>query len=458
MAPIVAGFGLAAVIVQLVYRTFVWQNAVVAAVPVLLFVGSTAVLGLAEAIDRTNRSWPAPLVAEVATIALVAAVLVIAIPELVENILGRVADFGAYIEAFEDSGVGETIPITETFGPVLGPLVLLGFSPFLGLPVVAWGVVRGWRYREIGWFVLTPYVLWFLALAFVQRRFAIQLGLFLSVFAAIGFVAFAYWLALVLPPVLLRDDPVSMDQQTLELPDRRRLVLLGGLGAVGIGSGTLFSEYILSQIAIEDDAYAAAAWMRDYAAERDWTYPRNYVLAYWGRVRMYNYFVNGQSREYSYARQNYNQFIFDHDAASWYERFKGRVGFVVTRDVIDAGRLQIHAQLHDDYGSAKGPNDGIGHLRAVWESENGSTKVFTLVPGATVTGEASPETIISLSTSIDVAGTGRTIRYERHVETDSDGRFSVVLAHPGEYEVGADGTVLVDEAAVLNGDEQTVDL
>jgi dolichyl-diphosphooligosaccharide--protein glycosyltransferase len=131
---------------------------------------------------------------------------------------------------------------------------------------------------------------------------------------------------------------------------------------------------------------------------------------------------------------------------------------VVTRDVIDAGRLQIHAQLHDDYGSAKGPNDGIGHLRAVWESENGSTKVFTLVPGATVTGEASPETIISLSTSIDVAGTGRTIRYERHVETDSDGRFSVVLAHPGEYEVGADGTVLVDEAAVLNGDEQTVDL
>jgi dolichyl-diphosphooligosaccharide--protein glycosyltransferase len=322
---------------------------------------------------------------------------------------------------------------------------------------MAWELVRGWRHREPAWFVLAVYVLWFLALAFIQRRWAVQLGLFLSVFAGVGFIALAHWLALVLPPMPLREDPSGADQEVLEPPDRTRLALLGGMGAIGVGSGALFSKFILDQLSYDDAAYGAAAWMREYAGERGWAYPQNYVLAEWGRARMYNYLVNGESRSYFYARNNYGEFVFSTDAEGWYDRFEGRVGFVVTRAVENPIPLRMQARLHEQHGSASDVADGLGHFRAIWESADGSEKVFTVVSGATVTGEADPDTEIALSTTITLAGTGRTVEYRRRAETDAQGQFSVVLAHPGEYEVDdGRGSLTVNEEAVRSGAELTL--
>lgn len=459
LAPVVAGFGLAAVVVQAVHRTLFWHNAVVAGTPVLLFLGGLVVLGLTAAVDRLDRTWPALLVAELATVALGALVAFLLAPGFVGEALGLVDGFGAYVDRLQPSGIGETAPITAAFGPVAGPIALLGFAPFLGLPAVLWGVLRGWREREAGWIVLAVYVLWFLALSFVQRRFAVQLGLFLAVFAGVGFVGLAHWLALVLPPMWLRDEPPEDGQQTLDPPDRQRLALLGTLGAVGVGAGSVFSGYILSRISVDEAAYRAAAWMREYAGDRGWTYPRNYVFAEWGRVRMYNYFVNGESRQYAYARQNYEDFVFGVDEAAWYERIRDRVGFVVTRPVSGAGRFHIQSRLHEHCGSASEDARGVGHYRAVWESDDDAAKVFTLVPGATVAGEATPNAEFELSTTVTLAGTERTIRYARRGRADSEGSFSVVLAHPGEYEVaGEPGALRVDEATVLDGSELTLEL
>jgi len=459
LAPIVAGFGLAAVLAQLVHRTLFWQNTVVAGTPVLLFVGGLAVLGLAEGVRRMDRSWPTLLGGEIVAAGLAIAIVSLIVPGFVGEALGRIGVFNQYILLHQTTGIGETAPILATFGPIAGPIILLGFSPFLGLPTAAWGLLRGWRYREPAWFVLAVYVGWFLALAFIQRRWAVQLGLFLSVFAGVGFITLAHWLALVLPPVPLRDDPLDSDQTTLEPPDRTRLALLGGLGAVGIGSGAMFSKFILDQLSYDDAAYGAATWMRTYAAERNWTYPQNYVLTEWSRVRMYNYLVNGQSRSYGFARNNYGDFIFSTDAEGWYEQFKDRVGFIVTKAVDDPIPFRMQARLHDQYGSANDGTPGVGHYRAMWESDDGSKKVFTVVPGATVTGEADPEAEFMLSTTVTIAGTGRTIEYRRHAEIDADGAFSVVLAHPGEYEItGIDETLTVDDAAVQDGAELTLNV
>jgi len=453
LAPVVGGFGLAAVVVQLVHRTLAWQNGVVAGTPALLFAGGLVVLGLVEAVDRIDRSWPALLAAGVAIVALGTAVLWLAVPGFVTAALDQIRGFNAYIERLRTSGIGETTPITEAFGPILGPLILLGFSPFLGLPAMVWGLLRGWRHREPAWFVLAAYVVYFLGLAFVQRRWAVQLGLFLSVLAAVGFIHFAHWLALVLPPVRLRDDPPD-DRDAIEPPDRQRLALLGGFAAVGLGGSTLYSGFILSRVTIDDAAYKAAVWIRDYADERGWSYPQNYVLAAWGRVRSFNYLVSGESRSYWYARRNYEDFVFGGNPAEWYEQFAGRVGFVVTRPRPGAAFRNNQARLHGNDGSATDTVDGVGHYRAMWESADGEVKVFTLVPGATVAGTGPAETTLELSTTATLEGTGRTVEYRRRVETDSEGTFSVTLAHPGEYEVRGEGrgeTLTVGDAAVREG-------
>lgn len=138
LAPVVAGFALAAAISQLAHHTLAWHDPFVAATPVLLFGGGLVVLGLLAAIDRMDRSWLALLVAESAVVGLGAAVAWLAAPGAGAAALEQVQGFNAFIERLGGTGIGETTSLTAAFGPILGPLILLGFSPFLGLPATAW--------------------------------------------------------------------------------------------------------------------------------------------------------------------------------------------------------------------------------------------------------------------------------------------------------------------------------
>jgi hypothetical protein len=88
----------------------------------------------------------------------------------------------------------------------------------------------------------------------------------------------------------------------------------------------------------------------------------------------------------------------------------------------------------------------------MWESAGGEVKVFTPVPGVTVTGTGPAESILEFSTPVTLAGTGRTVEYRRRVGTDAEGAFEVVLAHPGEYALADRAeTVGITEAAVREG-------
>jgi dolichyl-diphosphooligosaccharide--protein glycosyltransferase len=88
----------------------------------------------------------------------------------------------------------------------------------------------------------------------------------------------------------------------------------------------------------------------------------------------------------------------------------------------------------------------------LWESARGEVKVFSVVPGVTLTGTMPPDSELRLSTTVTLAGSGRSVPYRRRVQPEDDGAFSLVLAHPGEYDVnGGDETLTIEEVEVVNG-------
>jgi dolichyl-diphosphooligosaccharide--protein glycosyltransferase len=364
---------------------------------------------------------------------------------------------------------------------------MLGFTPFLAVPAMVWAAWDAVRRRAPGWLLLSLYAWTFLVLSYVQRRFTGELAPFAAVFAGLGFLGLCSSLDLATPPAFRnrvsadggrqsgsrtgrpgpagRLDDAGSDADAapetgtdpdpdpdLRLPGRRRALLLGAQAAVFTGFPALYSAEIHPRVTIDPRKHAAARWMEAYAAERGWTYPGNYVLSEWGENRMYNYFVSGESRSYRFAERTFEEFLASETPAEWYDRLRSRVGFVVTTGAAPIGGFgsgQIYLRLHGALGSRQPGRAGVAHYRAVYASADGFLKVFTLVPGATVTGRGPADDAVSLRTDVSIPGGSFT--YERAAETDGSGRFSVTVAQPGTYRVG-DAEVTVPEAAVTGGE------
>ncbi len=84
------------------------------------------------------------------------------------------------------------------------------------------------------------------------------------------------------------------------------------------------------------------------------------------------------------------------------------------------------------------PVEALGHYRLVHESPSAVTsngqkyvKVFEHVPGATITGKASPGTEVVISVPI-TTNRGRTFEYRQSNVADSNGRFSLVVPYSTE--------------------------
>jgi dolichyl-diphosphooligosaccharide--protein glycosyltransferase len=165
---------------------------------------------------------------------------------------------------------------------------------------------------------------------------------------------------------------------------------------------------------------------------------------------MYNYFVNGESRSYGYAQQQYRTLYETADESEWYRSHRGRVGYVVTESTPDANTSarSLFARLHDGFGSRQSPVDGLTHFRAVHASEGGEYKAFRLVPGATITGAGPANTTTTLSQSVEVSGASFT--YERQVRTNAAGEYAVTVPYPGEYTIWNE-TISVSERNVTAG-------
>lgn len=457
LLPVVFGLGVGAVMAQLMFHYFGWLDNVVAMSPVLLLAAAIIILGLTKGMKGIGGTWSMLFVAEVSALAIGILFLWEAAPGFVFDVMTRVGEFSDYLGHHQTSGIGETDPLTQQYGPIVGFSVLLGFAPFLGLPTLSWVLIKGWKRMRPAWVVPSVFAVWFLALAFIQRRWAVHLAPFLAVFAGVGFVKLAQWLELVSAQKPDLEKNRVADREPIRVPERERIAILGVMGLTGTGISVLSAREILSRVTVDEPVYQAAKWISEFAARRNLVYPENYVLAHWGRVRVYNHFVNGNSLRYNYARDTYEPFLSSYNPDDWFEDFQGRVGFVVTQDVDDASPAQTQTRLHENLGSAVDSVDGVAHYRALWRADEGEVTVFSVVPGATIEGKGLSEPSVELSTTVSLAPNDSSFTYTRRVGSDREGNFSVRVAHPGTYRV-QDQEINVPVRAIRNGDTIQVNL
>jgi dolichyl-diphosphooligosaccharide--protein glycosyltransferase len=464
-APILAGLALASVLSHLAHAGFGWHTDVVAYSPALLLVGVAGVALVGEAVRRADMPEFVLGAAEIAGALGGLALVFTFLPSYAKLLSGRL-NFLLF-----KSGPAETRSMFAggPSGFFLGPILELGFAWVLALPMLAVASWRAYRQDRPAWLVVCTYGWYFLTLAAIQRRFVGELAPFFAVLAGYAFVVLAAKLDVTALPTFSRDENAGgrsgpavrgdggPSPRSFGLPDRSTITAVAILFLFVTSAGAVQTGVRHEQVKIDDDKVQAATWMDEYAEERGWEYPEDYVLSKWGRNRMYNYFVNGEAKGYGFANRNYERFLSSQDPESKYHKLKDRVGFVVTKNLDlnhEVPPKSNYARFHKRFGSA-GPNgaSGAGHYRAVYASDDGSVKVFTLVPGANLTGTASANETLTVSKRVEIEGA--TFEYRRVVEVGADGNYSVTVPYSGTYTVG-DQTVRVSESEVRNGGNVTV--
>jgi dolichyl-diphosphooligosaccharide--protein glycosyltransferase len=450
LAPLTAALALATVLTAGGHLALGWQTTTIAFTPALLLAGTVGVAGVATVVRRAPDlpvSRLRALAAVEATGAVVAYVLLTTVlssfGERLFERLGLVATNDAIVEA-------SSLFATSTFGW----LFLFGLLLFLALPYVAWAFLRAASGDDgQGWLLAGLYGAFFLLLAAFQIRFAGELAPFVAVFAGLGFVHVAEQVELARPPVPFREpaavrgdgggrDPV------FALPSARSAGALVFLFLLLAGLNLVQAPVKANGVTITDATYGAADWIEGDAEQRALTYPENYVFSEWGRNRVYNYFVNGQSRSYGYAYRNYGDFAGGTDLDQWYERLHDRVGYVVIGDA-DTPPGAIHSRLSRAGGGRTANASGSGHYRLSYAE---GRQVYRLVPGANVTGMSAPNATVRVETTRTVSDV--TFDYVRQTTAGPDGAFRVLVAYPGEYTVSTGAgnrTVTVPNAAVEEG-------
>jgi dolichyl-diphosphooligosaccharide--protein glycosyltransferase len=470
--PVVAGFGLGAALTLAAHLLLGWLQLTVAVVPLLLAAGAATLVVAGDVAHR--RSIPARRLAVVELAVPVVGFLLAAV------LVGGIADrfVGGIGVLLGTGGVGET---ASTFRPSqLFGVSYFGLALPVALAVACWAGLRTLA-DDRRWLVLTVFGWYFVVLAAAQLRFTGQLAPFVALFAAAGVVWVAARYGVVtMPDVLVGDDGETAESTTRGdgPPDRgdgddsegalgrlfgtadvssRSALLVGVVVLVLVASSGPFLSEKVTGATVPDRNYETSMWMADYADERGWTYPDNYAFSQWGTNRVFNYFVNGQSANYTYAQRQYSPFVSSTNASGWYERLHDRVGFVVLEPLPRRANT-MQERLYYTYGSrwAEQGYEAVSHYRAVYASSGGANRVFVLVPGARISGQATPNATLEFRTRVEIPHDS--FPYRQQVRTGPDGGYDLVVPYPGEYEVrrgGPDGnrtgTVAVPDAAVRNG-------
>jgi dolichyl-diphosphooligosaccharide--protein glycosyltransferase len=432
VGPILAAVAAGATFVSVVNIALNWQRTIVVGSVWALFLGCLSVALIAETSRRRDRGIGTAVGAAVGASVCGLAGMRLFAPNFWQTGLDEIGRLVA------SPAIAETQSLLSFQS--FGFLLLFGFGLLLAVPVIVWGLVYARDGRSV-WLAAGVYAVWFFFLSLFQVRFAGELAFFVAFFDGIAFL----WLA-GLVDLVERPSPFGPTTVTeLSVPSRtvlRGLVILFVLVA---SLGAVQTPIKINQIQIDDDEYQTAAWMGNYADENDYESP--YVFSNWGKNRMYNYFVNGDARWYSYAQKNYDDFLTETDGEVAYERYASRARFLVTQDQ-DAERLAMQSRLHDHYGSAHGDTPALSRYRAVYATETGARKVFLPVPGGILVAERDPNTTISVSKDIDLPNDRFT--YTQQVTTTDSGWVAARVPYPGDYQV-ANGTETITKPAVDSG-------
>lgn len=427
---------------------FGWHGPLTVATPFALAAG---VLGVTAATLAWNRrgypAWTFPA-SGLAVVAIAAIAIRVAAPDVWTRVLGQ------FERLFATEGIVEA---GSLFGSTsMGWLFLYGLALFFGIPAMLWGAYRGYR-GDRSWLLAASYAWFFLVLAAVQSRFAGELAPFVSLFAGVALVFVAERVDAAQSPV-----PRSTLADGLTRPSRDVAVRLAVVVLLVCGLSAVIAPLSVGQIAIEDERYETAAFIDDHAAEQGYDYPESYVFSPWTYSRMYNYHVSGESRGYGHAQANYREFTLaeNPETALQYLRRGTNGEYVVTEPVGVESRPELmQTRLHNHLGSHSADAPGLAHYRVVYVSDSLAFKVFRVVPGATLRGQADPGSTVTANVSVDVTGADRTFTYERVATATGNGTFAVTVPHPGEYRLdGATAeSVTVSESAVRTGANVTVD-
>lgn len=357
-------------------------------------------------------------------------------------------------DLFFREGATETVGLFEDFDLLLGPVFQIGVDFFLGLFVLGWAGLYVWRTYAPGWLAVVAYGVVWLVLAAIQSRFAAQLTVVWAIFGGFGLVYLLSWVDLARRPRPLRaesGDPRTTENTAESDPIRLPESLHAGVYIVGIllivsGMSLIFVPTLSAEAQYDDDRYEALQAIEEDVAAFDREYPENFVFSEWGHSRMYNYFINGEARSYSYARSNFADFVFDSDADEWFGEFNGSVGYVVIPAIDNGPPVEtVQQQLHADVDVSDGVIPDVAHFQLIMSGEEVTT--YAVVEGATITANASIEAE-SAQTTVEFGDDSA-----HYVRPFSGGNETVqtTVAYPGTYEIG-DTTVTVTEADVRGGE------
>jgi dolichyl-diphosphooligosaccharide--protein glycosyltransferase len=455
--PLAGGLTAGTLLVGGAHLAFGWQETVVTFVPASLAVGTLLVVVLGEAVRRRTDS--------VATLVAAEAVGVCGVLLAGSTVFRRPLERNAG-RLFNSKAISEALPLFHG-SAFWGTVVNFGALVFVAAPFLVAETWRSLRRSRPGWLAASTYAWCLFGLTLVQVRFAGEFAPFVALFTGVGVVRLVTGATGDVPPAGVSDAPspsavpAAGDSSRAEpeaaaggptptaSPDGPRRTptrrdVLTALSFGGVVAGTSLVDLPYTVATTTDAKHDAATWMRRHATEQGWEYPRNYVLSQWGDTRLYNYFVNGRARSYWFAASNFTGGVASEPPAEWYDRFDGRVGFVVVgRD--DWGPLYERLYRND--------GDGLSHFRLGYVSTDASLKVFTLVPGAVLTGrlDESEPAVVETSVALD----NWTTTYTQRIATDEARAFEATVPYAGTYDVG-DGTVTVTPADVRNG--RTVEL
>ncbi|SHH68118.1 STT3 domain-containing protein [Halobaculum gomorrense] len=437
--PLVLATALAAGLVWVAHTAFGWHTTLVAISPALLTAGG---LGVVLAGTLSHRfDVPMPALAGVTIVGVIGGT--IAFSTLAPTLWTRVEQ-SLDTRLFRTDAIAET---TGLFGESGGWLLLIGLLLFVGVPYLLWAT---YRVRDDSrWLVPVVYTWYFFALAAVQVRFVGQLGPFLGIFGGLAFVHFTERVDVARQPTPFGGDPV----RNIGTPDRQTVFAVGALFVLLGAFGAVQVPLKSAQLIHTQEQYETTSWMNDHAETHDLEYPQNYVFSAWGANRHYNYFVNGESRSYGYARTNYESFISATDSSAWYNRLTNRAGYVVVTPTVVGNDSQLGTRLYREHGSRANGTAGLAHYRLGYVSSDEQYKVFTLVPGAVLQGTATPNATVTVETTVEIEGASFT--YTRQTTAQPSGTYTLRVAYPGTYRV-PNGTVTVNESAVRNGTTVTV--
>ncbi|WP_435156831.1 LamG-like jellyroll fold domain-containing protein [Haladaptatus sp. DFWS20] len=461
---LVVGLGLGLVLTYVSHIALGWLPDYRTFTPMLLFVAMVTILGIAEGIYRRG----------IQTVGLTAAIILLLLAVLIGflDIIGssfmnipQINDIWTlfanpietllnYFDRTGRSKIGETYPLLGTgggFDMVFQPFRAFGFVIFVALPFVVWASWISWRERRTGWMAVCLYVWYFFVLALIQVRFAEQLALFVVPFAGLGVVHLVTKGRLQRPEAFKSSFSWRQPFGSIPLPSIREAAVVFFIFLLIVPTGVFLSGVHVEGLGVGQNTYETATWIDEYAAEQNLEYPNTYVFSEWSQNRFYNYIVSGESETYWFAQDHYSDFIFSEHPEGWAEGLetRDRAGFIVTRDYpFPVPEQTMYVRLHKRLGSRGDGVAGLEHYRAIYSNDDGSRKVFKVVPGARVVGTASPGERVTVEKQVRIDG-GQFV-YRRSAQANSYGVFNITVPYPGKYAV--DGTTkTVSQQAITAG-------